>query len=56
MSLGSETISSFAANPLSKQQIKEALQFLDNGRRGFYATLAAQQQEAVVQVGDRVFH
>ena len=46
--------SNFAARPLSKQQIKEALQFLDNGRRGFYATLAAQQQEVVIRAGDRV--
>jgi hypothetical protein len=40
-------------NPLSSQQMKETLQFLDNGMRGFYATLDGQPQS--VQPGDRVF-
>jgi hypothetical protein len=33
--------------------IKATLQFLDNGTRGFYATLAG--ETANIQVGDRLF-
>lgn len=36
------------------ESLKAALQFLDNGRRGFYATLAA-PAEATIQAGDMVF-
>jgi len=36
-------------------QLKEALQFLDDGRRGFYATIVDQGNEMVVQAGDRLF-
>ena len=42
-----------AAN-LEAEQLQAMLRFLDGGRRGFYAALADQQQ-AVVQAGDRVF-
>lgn len=38
----------------SNEQVKEALQFLHLGRRGFYARLAG-QEEVVVEVGDVVF-
>ncbi len=49
--------SQFAAQdifPLSNQCMKETLQFLHNGRRGFYATLV-DQQPIEVQAGDSVF-
>jgi hypothetical protein len=39
----------------SNEQIKETLQFLQHGRRGFYAKLAAGQEEGVIDVGDVVF-
>ncbi len=35
--------------------IKDALQFLDDGVRGFYATLANQDGPLVVSTGDRVY-
>lgn len=52
--------SRFAANrglPLAAEQEKAALQFLHQGRRGFYATFASDQNpdRAIVQAGDRVF-
>ncbi len=52
--------SRFAANfgkPLPAGQQKAALQFLDEGKRGFYATFVSEtgQGQAVVQAGDRVF-
>jgi hypothetical protein len=48
--------SQFAAgDTLSKQALKETLQFLHYGRRGFYATLAEKQQEAEVQAGYSVY-
>jgi hypothetical protein len=50
--------SQFAARamlPLSNQRMKETLQFLHNGRRGFYAILAAHQQAMEVQAGNSVF-
>jgi hypothetical protein len=48
--------SQFAADkPLSNQQLKETLQFLHYGRRGFYATLVAKQQDTEVQAGCRVY-
>ncbi len=48
--------SQFAAGDvLSNQRLKETLQFLHNGRRGFYAKLAHTQQEAEVQAGDSVY-
>lgn len=52
--------SRFAANfgmPLPAAQQKAALQFLDEGRRGFYATFASDHNSntAIVQAGDRVF-
>src|SRR5579859_2734619 len=39
----------------SSKQIKETLQFLHYGRRGFYARLADGQEEGIVEVGDVVF-
>ncbi len=50
--------SHFAINtriPPSNRRIKETLQFLDKGRRGFYTTLPEQQEIAVVQAGDTLF-
>jgi hypothetical protein len=50
--------SRFAANfgmPLPAEQQKAALQFLHEGRRGFYATFASETGQAIVQAGDRVF-
>lgn len=52
--------SRFAANfgmPLPAEQQKAALQFLHEGRRGFYATFANEngQEQAIVQADDRVF-
>lgn len=52
--------STFAAKggstkPLSNQQVKEALQFLHNGQRGFYVSIMEHQAEAIVQVGDMLF-
>ena len=35
--------------------IKETLQFLDNGRRGFYATVAESQEPIAIHAGDRVY-
>ena len=40
--------------PLAGEWLKETLQFLHDGRRGFYATLAPQRQQATIQVGDIV--
>ncbi len=40
--------------PLSAGQLKATLQFLDDGARGFYATLEGQPQ-AAIQAGDKVF-
>jgi hypothetical protein len=42
-------------DPLPPAEIKTILQFLDNGRRGFYATLAAAGLPALIQVGDIVW-
>lgn len=39
----------------SNEQIKETLQFLQHGRRGFYARLAAGQDGGVIEVGDVLF-
>ena len=50
--------SQFAAShgmALPAPQLKETLQFLDGGKRGFYATVAVQSDEMLVQAGDRVF-
>jgi hypothetical protein len=48
----------FAANhgmALPAAQLKETLQFLDGGKRGFYATVVGQSDQMLVQAGDRVF-
>ncbi|MBI3244307.1 MAG: hypothetical protein HYZ49_18670 [Chloroflexi bacterium] len=42
------------SNPLPAGELKATLQFLDDGRRGFYATLEGQPQVAI-QAGDKVF-
>ena len=51
--------SHFAANSqherLSADELKNTLQFLNNGRRGFLLALADGQQTATVQAGDLVF-
>ena len=48
----------FAANhgiPLPAAQLKETLQFLDGGTRGFYARVEDLPAAVTVQAGDRVF-
>jgi len=48
----------FAANhgkPLSAAKLKETLQFLNGGTRGFYARMEELPTAAKVQAGDRVF-
>jgi hypothetical protein len=40
---------------LDKQALKETLQFLENGRRGFLLTLGAGQEQGLVQPGDQVY-
>jgi hypothetical protein len=50
--------SQFAAGQgerLPAEALKAALQFLDDGMRGFYARLADRQADAEVRAGDRVF-
>lgn len=50
--------SQFAANagmPMPAEQLKATLQFLNEGRRGFYATVAASNEEMSIGIGDRVF-
>ena len=50
--------SQYAANhgqPMPSDQLKAALQFLDDGMRGFYATVEEQPDEMIIRVGDRVF-
>ncbi|MGI9059376.1 MAG: hypothetical protein ACR2H5_12425 [Ktedonobacteraceae bacterium] len=50
--------SQFAANhgkPLPPDKLKAALQFLNDGRRGFYATVEDAPNELIVHVGDKVF-
>ncbi len=50
--------SRFAANygvPLSNAELKATMQFLDNGMRGFYATVSNTDDQVAVRVGDRVF-
>ena len=40
---------------LPPEALKATLQFLDDGMRGFYASLASDSAEAIVRAGDRVF-
>jgi hypothetical protein len=50
--------SQFAANQaerLPPEALKATLQFLNDGRRGFYATLASTPSDAIVRAGDLVF-
>jgi hypothetical protein len=50
--------SQYAANhgqPMPPAQLKTALQFLDDGMRGFYATVEDQPDEMIIQAGDRAF-
>lgn len=49
-----EPFSRYASRATEAVEIKQALQFLDNGLRGFYCALA-QAQPATIAVGDRVF-
>jgi hypothetical protein len=44
-----------SADPLTSDQLRTTLQFLDGGMRGFYLRLAAAQAEAEIRAGDRVF-
>lgn len=50
--------SEYAANfgmPLPPQRLKETLQFLNDGRRGFYAKLSPSQEAGSIEANDRVF-
>jgi hypothetical protein len=50
--------SQYAANhgmPMLPKELKETLQFLDGGRRGFYATVTNMDDILNIQVGDRLF-
>jgi hypothetical protein len=50
--------SQFAAShgmALPANQLKETLQFLHAGKRGFYATVVDQDSEMMIQAGDKVF-
>ncbi len=50
--------SQFAANygkSLLPDKLKAALQFLNDGRRGFYATIEDAPNELIVHVGDKIF-
>ena len=44
-----------SADPLTSEQLRTTLQFLDGGMRGFYTRLANGQPDAAIQPGDRVF-
>lgn len=49
--------SQFSANhgqPMEAQQLKATLQFLNAGRRGFYATAVVQDRPMIVRAGDMV--
>jgi MOSC domain-containing protein YiiM len=54
-----EEFSHFAANSQKKKlpagELKEILQFLENGRRGFLLVLCEGQEEGIVRPGDEVF-
>lgn len=43
-----------SAEPLTSDQLRTTLQFLDGGMRGFYARLADGQADAEIRAGDRV--
>ena len=43
-----------SAEPLTSDQLRTTLQFLDGGMRGFYARLADGQPDAEIRAGDRV--
>jgi hypothetical protein len=44
-----------SADPLTADQLRTTLQFLDGGMRGFYARLADGQADTDICAGDRVF-
>ncbi len=44
-----------SAEPLTSDQLRTTLQFLDGGMRGFYARLADGQPDAEIRAGNRVF-
>lgn len=44
-----------SAEPLTSDQLRTTLQFLDGGMRGFYARLANGQPDAEIRADDRVF-
>jgi hypothetical protein len=44
-----------SADPLTADQLRTTLQFLDGGMRGFYARLADGQDPVDIRAGDRVF-
>jgi hypothetical protein len=44
-----------SADPLSSDELRATLQFLDGGMRGFYLRLAEGQEDAEIRAGNRVF-
>lgn len=44
-----------ARRDLSATELRETLQFLDNGRRGFYAELIESDCQCIVQAGDKLY-
>jgi hypothetical protein len=54
-----EEFSHFVANSqhekLPADKLKNILQFLNNGRRGFLLVMSEGQESGIVQAGDRVF-
>ena len=40
--------------PQCKEEIQSALQFLDNGMRGYYAEILSDSENVIVQAGDRL--
>jgi hypothetical protein len=44
-----------SADPLTSDELRSTLQFLDGGMRGFYARLADGQAEAEIRAGDQIF-
>jgi hypothetical protein len=44
-----------SAEPLTSDQLRTTLQFLDGGMRGFYARLANGRDDAEIRAGDRMF-
>ena len=44
-----------SADPLTSDELRSTLQYLDGGMRGFYARLADRQPDTEIRAGDRLF-